>query len=210
MSIANIFSIDWQVFGSGFLMQLGMIISIGLQNIYIIRKGIRKEFPFLIALTCVFCEGILIVSSTYVGQSLTSTFPNFKAVLTVIATIFLCGYGSISLFKAFRGKPQDNHMNFERPSTLLSSLILAVGFSLLNPQAIFEAMIFFGSVAPKFGEKASSMVLGAFLATSTWLFSLAAVSTYTFPRNPSAKFMRCLDGCSGLIMLGIAWSFSQG
>ena len=203
----NLQIVDWHVFGSGFMMQLGMIMSIGLQNIYIIRKGIKREYPFLVALTCAVCEVILIAISVLGAKALMESIPAFKSVLSMVATLFLGGYGSLALYRAICGKSGPEKVT-ETKATLRGSLFLAVGFSLLNPQAIFESILFFGGVAPKFGDAAPVFISGALLATTLWLFSLAAVATYGFPREPSQRFMRVLEAVSGTIMLVLAWSFS--
>ncbi|SMF02653.1 LysE/ArgO family amino acid transporter [Pseudobacteriovorax antillogorgiicola] len=194
----------WQAIGSGFLMQMGIIMSLGMQNLYVIKKGIRKEYPFWVALTCVACEVILVVLGVVGAGALLKLAPGMEGYLMVAAAGFLLVYGGRSLYQAIWGEKValENPVN-DRPATLVGSILAAIGFSLLNPQAIFESIIFFGGMAPKFGESAPYFLVGAVMASFVWLFSLASVTTFAIPQQPSRKTMRILEATSGGILMTI-------
>lgn len=200
----NITNYDWQAFGSGFLMQFGLVMSIGLQNLYIIQKGIKREFPFWVALTCCVCEFILLAASVFGAGAIMTIWPEFQSTLTTVAIGFLICYGSVSLFRAFFGKNLVNKLHQESAVGFWGSIMAAMGFSLLNPQAIVEGFVFYGGVAQSYGDSTLMFLAGAVAGGCAWILSLATVVTFTFPRNPSVRFMRVLSGVSGVIMMAIA------
>lgn len=193
----------WQAVGSGFLMQIGIIMSLGMQNLYVIKKGLRKEYPYWVAFTCGACEVILMGLGVLGASAIVKLAPDLEGSLFLAAAAFLLLYGSRSIYRAWHGS--DTLLDTQDPQavSLFGSLMAAVGFSLLNPQAIFESIIFFGGMAPKFGEGAPFFLAGAVLASFTWLFSLATLTTYAIPKIPSPKAMRLLEATSGGILITI-------
>lgn len=196
-----------QAIGSGFLMQMGIIMSLGMQNMYVIKKGIRKEFPFWVAMTCGICEIILMTIGVMGASAIFNLAPGAKTYLMFGAAAFLVCYGLRSLKTAFFSKEESSidTDSKDEPSSLWASILAAIGFSLLNPQAIFESILFFGGVAPKYGTLANYFLLGAVLGSFVWLLSLAGATTFALPKAPSPRAMRMLEGASGGLLVSIGF-----
>ena len=45
---------------TGFSIGLSLIVAIGAQNAFVLRKGLRNEHVLAVALTCVLCDALLI------------------------------------------------------------------------------------------------------------------------------------------------------
>ena len=53
------------VLKAGFTLGFGLIISMGPQNMFLIRQGLKREYPYLVALICSPCDTLLILFSAH-------------------------------------------------------------------------------------------------------------------------------------------------
>ena len=196
-----------QVFLAGFAMQLGLVTSLGMQNMYVIRRGLKREYPFIVALTCAICEFALLALGVWGSSTILKAMPSVQPYLVALASLFLVTYGLRNIYQGIRNKSQKNFSNDpDEVVKLMPILAAAVGFSLLNPQAIVEALIFYGGAAQKYKQAAPYFLAGAVSASIAWLFSLAAFSSYIMPQNPSARVWKSLDIGGGLFLISIGAS----
>lgn len=88
------------------------------------------------------------------------------------------------------------------------SILIAISFSLFNPQAILDTLVIIGGNANHYsGQLKYFFVIGTLAASFIWFFGLAFV-THVFSRkvlNP--KFWRLLEMISGTMMLFFAGIF---
>ena len=47
-------------FIQGFLLELGLVMTVGLQSAFILKQGIRREYVIVAVLTCFFSETLLV------------------------------------------------------------------------------------------------------------------------------------------------------
>ncbi len=193
------FDISSKAFISGFVMQIGLITSLGMQNLYLIDRGIKKEYPFIAAIVCFICEFILIGFGLLGAAQLSVAL---QQLLTVIAALFLVAYGLRAVYKAAFSSSSDLSLAKATPSAT-TVILAAIGFSLLNPQAIVESLVFYGGLSQRFSDSLNNFVFGALAASFLWLMSLASVTTFAIPNPPSQRAMRWLNAASGFILIAM-------
>lgn len=185
-------------FATGFMMQIALISSLGMQNLYLIDRGIKKEYPFIAAAVCFICELALMGLGLW---SATKLSPELQNILTIVSSVFLIGYGAINIFKGFKGKSKARKSSSVSSPTLMNVSLTAVGFSLLNPQAVVESLIFYGGLSQNFSGFIGEFVSGALLATFIWLMGLAGLTKFAIPHPPSSRIMARLNVGSGIVLI---------
>lgn len=199
---------EWSAFISGFTLQFGLIMSLGVQNLYIIRKGLSREHTFPVALTCILCESILVVLALMSSRLIGEMGEEPIRYMILAAGWVLIAYGVFVLWGVLKKPKVGEELPSVKPSSLRGSMLMAVGFSILNPQALVESLVIIGGVGATFGQQMMAFALGAFGATTLWLFGLAALSHYVLPSHMPRKYRLGLEAVSGAVMIG--WGFHLG
>ena len=194
-------------FKMGLLLGFSLIISIGAQNLFLIRQGLKKEYAYLCALVCFACDVLLILLSVgNVGWAV-NHYPWLHTLLLVAAILFLLGYGGMSLKSGISNSEdlklqQDQSM---KKKSLWLLILTAVSFSLLNPQAIIDTVVMIGGYASHFpGEAQRPFVYGTLTASLLWFAGLTTISVKFSHALESRRAWQILDISSGLLMVGLA------
>lgn len=192
-------------FEMGLMVGLGLIIAIGAQNIFVIKQGLLRQHSLPCALTCFLADTLLISISLFGVHQLINQIQSVKLILLGLATIFLLYYSSTSLLSISKSTQLNTTLNNKSSSQSIKKVILmSLGFSLLNPQAILDCMVIIGGYACKYhGISQIEFGAGAIAASFIWFFGLILVTRYcaSFITNP--KTWRRIEGVSALIMLSI-------
>lgn len=194
------------VVGEGFTTGLSLIIAIGAQNAYVLKKGIANSYVFIIALICTVIDAFLISLGTL---GLGKVMENNKMLIlffTAFGIVFLLSYGFKSVKSAF-SKTNTVDTSSERPESkegLKTTVLTILGFSLLNPHVYLDTVILIGSVGAKFPSfERIYFVIGACLASAIWFFSLAYGAKFLEPIFRKPKTWKILDLFVGLLMFSI-------
>ncbi len=192
------------VLKAGLTLGFGLIISMGPQNIFLIRQGLKKEYAYVSALVCSLCDMILILLSTLSIAKLIVVYPIAKIIMIIIGALFLVVYGVKSIYSGLKQFKNTDpvHLNHSSKSlSLLKLLLTAVSFSLLNPQAIIDTMIMIGGVVNQYPKEDQQMfVIGVIAASFLWFAGLATLSSSCAPYFNSRKTWGILEVVSGFIM----------
>lgn len=192
---------------TGLTLGFSLIMVIGTQNIYIIKQGILRQNSYFCALICGFCDALLIALGVAGAQQLTDSWPLLNTGLLVLGIAFLSVYGGLSIKRAFVGRTSmDNNTQIEIiPQTRLKTILIALGFSLLNPHAFIDAFVILGGVASHLQDGARwQFALGAITASFMWFFALVTVAMYFSPLLQKKKTWQWMEFISGCVMLYIA------
>lgn len=190
-------------FKFGLMLGFALIISLGPQNIFIIKQGLLRERPYFSASICFFADVLLIIlGATSVGLLITQ-LPLLKTILLILGIAFLLTYGFLSIKASFKKTgPEQFALQKQEPSSSSKKILfLALSFSLLNPQAILDTVVLIGGSANQYMQLKYYFVIGAMLASLVWFFSLVTVAKYLSPYLTNKKVWRTLDFVSGSIML---------
>ncbi|NRN26790.1 LysE/ArgO family amino acid transporter [Photorhabdus heterorhabditis] len=159
---------------NGFILCLGLVISIGPQNIEILRVGLLNDRAILLASVFVACDAILITIGALGVGSIIALNREITMVLMSFTIVFL-------LFLAFQaGRRSISESGAaitlsEKQNTRPFNMVKR-GFvlSFLNPLALLETVVILGSTAAPY--PASHRILfmvGALAASSVWFYGLA-------------------------------------
>ncbi|MCA9333811.1 LysE family transporter, partial [Candidatus Saccharibacteria bacterium] len=174
----------------GLSLGFSLIIALGPQNVFLIRQAMIRRHTLIALGLCCLSDTILIVSSgTGLGVA-GEALPLVKLVMTLFGLLFLLYYGASSLYSAYARITSLQAMWEEpewRTNGPLVVALMALSFSLLNPQAIIDSFILIGGSAVQFhADTRALFLLGALLASYTWFCGLTFVASncHSVLRNP--------------------------
>lgn len=198
---------------AGFTVCLSLIISIGAQNLYVLRQAVRGQHVRACVAWCVTSDAILIGLGVAGMAQLLSSQPNLALWLGWGGVLFLLGYGAFALWRMVMATDASAVEDSTQvaPRGLLGVLTTLAVITLLNPHVYLDTVVLVGSIgARQEGNLKWIFVLGAACASLVWfgMLSFAAQRMRAVFAKPMA--WRVLDGVTGLMMLVLAWWVWQG
>lgn len=185
----------------------GLIIAIGAQNAFVLRQGLRGHRVLLVALTCAFCDAVLIALGAGGFASLVRSFPALVPVATWAGAAFLLAYGALAFRAALRPRSLNADEVREEPPRAARVLFMAIGFSWLNPHAWLDTVVVLGGIASGFpGVARLAFAMGACTASFLWFFALGHGAAKLAPIFARPAAWRVLDALIGVAMWVIAGS----
>ena len=192
------------VFVYGFVLGISLIISLGPQNIFLIRQGVLKQYPFVSATVCFICDIILICGSITGLHHVIERHPYVAFWLTLAGSLFLIVYGGQSIRAALTQSTVEQSQNDADAGGYWQIIMLALGFSLLNPQAIIDSMIIIGGGSAPYSAHLYAFLFGVLTASFIWFFLLTFTAYYYSNFLRQEKIWRRLQLLSGIIMVLVA------
>jgi L-lysine exporter family protein LysE/ArgO len=197
---------------TGFFLGLSLIVAIGAQNAFVLRKGILRQHVFYIALFCSISDALLIILGVVGISYFFNDFINqYSKIIFGFASLWLCTYGLIRLISAFKGNSKIIESNINS-SSLKNAITITAIFTFANPHVYLDTMILIGSISQQFEViNRVYFAFGACLASFAWFFGIAYGAKLLTPLMQTPKHWRALDGFIASIMFIIALNlFSQG
>lgn len=196
-------------FIEGLTLCFSLIISIGLQNSFVLRQGIAKSHNFIIALICASGDSILILAGVYgLGVILKSNDLLLKFFYWG-GVSFLLAYAAFAFRSSFKRQKLEID-NQPKVLSLRKVVITSLVVTFLNPNAYLDTCILIGSISTQIADPEKlSFATGAMLASIIWFFALSFGSRFLAPMFAKPKAWRVLDFIIGCIMLAIAISLIQ-
>jgi len=198
------------IYLNGLLLGLSLITALGPQNIFLIRQGAMRKHAVLSAITCFFCDTVLIISSVVGLRSLLEAHANFRVGLTWFGVLFLLYYGASALKQAFSKQlPAVAEEQFRM--TRWQVIMLALGFSLLNPHAIIDSLVLIGGGSGQFPGHEHVFLFGVLTSSLLWFTALTLTAHYFSSILARPNVWRRVEGCGGILMisLSIKLAYSQ-
>ena len=161
-------------FVQGFIIGSSLIIAIGPQNLYLINQGLKKNYTFIVVLTCSLSDSLLIIFGIYLSNSILNFSGSIIITMKLIGGIWLILYG-ISKIKNSR-----NHIikNQEFNETSFNKVVLTtLAITYANPHVYLDTVILLGSISVNFDNKLF-FGLGAILASFVFFFSPGFFSNF--------------------------------
>ncbi|KTC68821.1 LysE family transporter [Legionella birminghamensis] len=190
------------VYINGLLLGLSLITALGPQNIFLIRQGAMRRHAILSATICFFCDVILVCGSIAGLNQALELHPTLRIWVTWFGTLFLFYYGFMSIRKALKMNTQTKQ-EAQQASNRLQILLLALGFSLLNPHAIIDSLVIIGGGSAQFPDHKWLFLCGVLTASFIWFSSLTFTTFYFSEVLSRAKVWRRIEFGSGILMLAI-------
>ncbi len=196
---------------AGFTVCLSLIVSIGAQNLYVLRQAVSGQHVRACVAWCVFSDAMLIAIGVAGMAQVLGNSPTLAYYLTLGGAIFLLGYGLMALWRmatapdaALTSNDEPGGAQIARRG-LLSVLGALVVITLFNPHVYLDTVVLVGSIgARQDGMLKWIFVLGAACASLFWFVTLAQAGKRMQKLFANPMAWRILDGLTGVMMLTLA------
>ena len=197
---------------NGFLLSLGLIVAIGPQNAYVLRKGLKGRDVFAVATTCFIGDALLIfIAVAGVGTFITDN-PKLADGAAWGGAAFLYWYG-YQTFKSAKHPEVISQHDIEEAGGeaqgkgTKAAILVALAMTYLNPHVYLDTFVIIGGVAAQFDKDTLrwSFGLGAISASAVWFYGIGYGARLFAPvfQNPAA--WRVFD----LVITMIMWSVAS-
>ncbi|MCE0722164.1 MULTISPECIES: LysE/ArgO family amino acid transporter [Legionella] len=187
------------VYLNGLFLGLSLIIALGPQNVFLIKQGAQKNHAILSAVICFICDFILICSSIAGLHKLLQLRPVLQIWMMLLGTLFLLFYSAKTLANAF-SKSSEDAENIHQPRNRAQIILLALGFSILNPHAIIDSLVIIGGGSSGYPNQEPIFLLGVLTSSFVWFSSLTFTALYFSDVLTKANVWKGIELISGMLM----------
>ena len=176
----------------GFFTGLSLILAIGAQNIFVIEQGLKKQYVFLVCLTCSISDLILIFLGIFLFHYFIQYFNStIELIFNVLLIIFLIHF-IYSKIKSYSSKVEFNR---EAQDVLKFDIFLkTLGFTYLNPHVYSDTVFFLGNFSKNFVFSDKILFgVGASLASFLFFFLIGYLSKYLSSYAKSEKVWKIIN-----------------
>ena len=197
---------------AGFTVCLSLIVSIGAQNLYVLRRAVQEHHVRACVLWCVFSDALLIGGGVAGMARLLDQRPEWAYILGLGGVVFMLVYGLMALRRALWSSASvQADAAGEGQRGLWSVVGTLVFITLFNPHVYLDTVLLVGSIgARQEGELKWFFVAGAASASLVWFTSLMALGRRLKHWFARPQAWRLLDGLTAVMMLGLALWVWQG
>ncbi|WP_324651113.1 LysE/ArgO family amino acid transporter [Georgenia sp. H159] len=197
----------WQVWGTGMLTGLALIVAIGAQNAFVLRQGIRREHVGVVVLLCAVSDAALIVAGTAGIGTLVDRAPVVLEVLRWGGVAYLTWWAVRSFASALRPAA----LTAEEPRSRGSVVATTLALTFLNPHVYLDTVVLLGSLANQQGTDARWVFAGGAVTGSVlWFTGLGFGARALSGVLASPRTWRAVDLGIGVVMLAIAVRLAVG
>lgn len=192
---------------AGFTVCLSLIVSIGAQNLYVLRQAVHGQHVRACVAWCVVSDVVLIGLGVAGMARLLGDNPDLARYLTLGGALFLLVYGLMALWRmAMAPAAQLASSSQLAPRGLLGVLSTLAVITLFNPHVYLDTVLLMGSIgARQEGALKWIYVMGAASASLSWFVLLAFAGHRMKRLFEKPRAWRILDGLTGVMMLALAW-----
>lgn len=193
---------------AGFTVCASLIVSIGAQNLYVLRQAVQGEHVRACVTLCVISDALLVALGVAGMAQMLASYPALAQYLTLGGAAFLLAYGLFALRRMWLA-PETGLQADQRktaPRGAMSVLAALAAITLLNPHVYLDTVLLMGSIgAQQEGAGRWSYVMGAASASCLWFVLLALAGRRLKHLFANPRAWRIMDGITGVMMLSLAW-----
>ena len=159
----------------GFIMGSSLIFALGLQNVFVIEQGLKKEFIFLVCLICSISDFLLIFLGIFIFYYFQFFFtPLIEFILNLLLLIFLLHFIWNKIYREIHKL----NLSISTTKQSLSAVIFkTLSFTYLNPHVYSDTVFFLGNFSKGLILKEKIIFgLGASLSSFIFFFTLGYMS----------------------------------
>ncbi|WP_087121496.1 LysE/ArgO family amino acid transporter [Brevundimonas sp. SH203] len=187
----------------GLAMSAGLIVSIGAQNLFVLRQGLRCEHVAPIVLFCAACDSVLVFAGVYGLGAMLALVPGLTLALSLGGAAFLLGYALGAFRRALR--PSAFVVEGGAPLSFGAAIAATAGFTLLNPHVYIDTVMLMGAVGSSLPRPEwPFFVLGAATFSFLWFAAIGFGARLLTPVFARPVAWRLLDAVTGLMMTALA------
>ncbi|HCM83525.1 MAG TPA: amino acid transporter [Rhodospirillaceae bacterium] len=158
-------------FISGAGLSIGLVLVFGPQNLFLLRQGLRHQYPIISILSSIVCETILVAVGVFGLGQVIQTHDWLALAFGVGGSVFLYYYGWQTLQRARRNDYADPAIS--DANSPLKVMMIAASFSLLNPGVWLDTVVVIGGLSTQFAWPGPLVfAAGALTTSSIWFASL--------------------------------------
>ncbi|CAM4004153.1 LysE/ArgO family amino acid transporter [Cohnella lubricantis] len=187
----------------GFLLSLGLILPLGVQNVYVFNQGALqprwiKALPVVI--TAAVCDTLLILASVLGVSLLILSSVWVKNILVWGGCLFLIYMG----WSTWNSKPSQtnetaNNFSFKK------QVLFAASVSLLNPHAILDTVGVIGTSSLSYhGSAKMFFTISCMFVSWIWFIGLSLAGRIIGSMDRNGTFILVLNKISAVVMWGSA------
>lgn len=194
---------------TGFATGLSLILVIGAQNAYVLRRGLAGTYVLPVALFCALSDTLLIGAGVASFGGLALAAPWLLPVLTLIGVAFLAIYGAISMWRAL--DPGSLRASEVRNGSLRAALATSFALTWLNPHVYLDTVGLIGSVSSHYTMFDAKLAfwIGASSASFVFFFALGYGARLLAPLFARPRAWVVLDAGIALVMWTIAFTLMR-
>ncbi len=191
-----------QAFLYGVILAFGLIVPLGVQNIFIFNQGATQK-RLMHALPSVFtaflCDTILILCAVLGVSILVFTIPWLKTTIFVAGFFFLMYMGWITWNSQSQSKPN------EKPLSAKYQIGFALSVSLLNPHALIDTIGVIGTNSLNFiGQEKVIFTFACILVSFFWFLGLSLSGHYFKKVDKNGMGIKYLNKISAIVIWLVA------
>jgi L-lysine exporter family protein LysE/ArgO len=193
---------------NGFLISLGLIVAIGPQNAYVIRKGLKKRHVFLVTTICFLSDAALIVLGAAGVGALLKEGSLAAAIVSLAGGLFLLWYGAMSFKDAIHPKTL-THKDLEEAGKGAQGkdwpvvVLTVLAFTFLNPHVYVDTLVVLGGLSATYEPAVRPyFATGAITASAAWFYGIGYGAGFFSKTFENPKAWRILD----LFVAVIVWA----
>lgn len=190
-------------FFTGFTVGLSLIVAIGAQNIWVLSQSMAGANRLVIALVCISCDALLIITGVYSVQWLQQIIPPLVPVLTWCGVLMLLWLAYGAGRRAWQGSAGLLATQQVQVKSWPKTALTALAITLLNPHVYLDTVVLIGGVGT-LQPQPGWFTVGACLASLLWFGSLTALAPKLKTLLSSPKRWQVFDGLVAMVLTAIA------
>jgi L-lysine exporter family protein LysE/ArgO len=199
------------IFIKGFLVSIGLVVAIGPQNAYLLRKGLKQRDVFVVATTCFLGDAFLLILAAGGVGALISQDGQLSYLLSWCGGLFLLWFGARSFRQML--KPSVISSDDVEQAGLAAqgkgtkaAIIMCLALTFLNPHVYVDTLVIIGGISSIYdGMDRWYFAAGAILASAVWFYGLGYGAKALQPIFQKKRAWQVLDGFVGIIMWSMAY-----
>ncbi|TAG27691.1 MAG: lysine transporter LysE [Burkholderiales bacterium] len=200
------------IFLSGMLLSLSLIVAIGPQNAHVLRMGLLRSHVGITIAACAITDFLLICIGVMGLAKLGELSPHINAALVGAAILFLINYGWQAAKRArlpaqqgLRAAQQD------APQSSGAAVSSALAFSWLNPHAWIDTAVIIGTASLAYSAPSNWIFgMGAALGSALWFVTLGLGAAAMARQLAHPNVWRAIDVLVVITMWGTAAWLAYG
>ncbi len=183
----------------GFILGISYVAPIGMQNLYVINTGLRKQpkEAFTVSMIVIFFDIALALLCFYGIGGVLQKYQLLKQGILLFGGLAVAAIG----FGLIRSKIEENQeikLDESIPKIIASAFLVTWA----NPQAIIDGTLLFGGFRASLPTGAiNAFIIGVALASFIWFMGLA-VATTVFRKSFTTKILKAINVvCGGILMV---------
>ena len=193
---------------SGLALGLSLIVAIGSQNAFVLRQGLLGKHVLPVVAVCAASDAVLITAGTFGAGALLDRAPWLEAVMRVLGSAFLLGYGLLAARRALR--PAVLTAGTASGGGLGTAVATTLALTWLNPHVYLDTVVLLGAIANGYDDLRWWFASGAVLAGLTWFTALGFGARLLRPLFARPSAWRVLDALIAVVMTALAVSLLAG